>query len=68
MEFLTIKEQKILKKLKEINNEKIDFNIYRKTGVAYLLGIKNSTNLYYYIKTLKEKGYINYENNCITYN
>lgn len=68
MEFLTIKEQKILKKLKEIDNEKIDFNLYRKTGVAYLVGINNSTNLYYYIKTLKEKGYINYENNCITYN
>ena len=68
MEFLTIKEQKILKKLKEINNKEIDFNLYRKTGVADLVGLKSSTNLYYYIKTLKEKGYINYVDNRITYN
>lgn len=68
MEFLTIKEQKILKKLKEINNKEIDFNLYRKTGIADLVGLNNSTNLYYYIKTLTEKGYISYENNRITYN
>lgn len=66
MEFLTIKEQKILNRLKEINNKEIDFNLYRKTGVADLLGIK-SNNLYYYIKTLKQKGYIDYVDNRITY-
>lgn len=67
MEFLTVKEQKILKTLKEINNKVIDFNVYRKTGIADMLGIK-SNNLYYYIKKLEQKGYIKYENNCITYN
>ena len=67
MDFLTIKEQKILTKLLEINSEQIDFKLYRKSGVADRVGV-SSSNLSKYLKILQEKGYINYENNCITYN
>lgn len=67
MEFLTIKEQKVLSKLREINPNQIDFKLYRKGGVAEKVGV-SSNNLSKYLKSLQEKGYINYENNCITYN
>lgn len=67
MDFLTIKEQKVLTKLREINSEQIDFKLYRKSGVAEKVGV-SSSNLSKYLKILQEKGYINYENNCITYN
>lgn len=67
MEFLTIKEQKVLIKLKEYNNMSIDFNIVSKGIVADYIGVKRP-NLYKYLKTLSKKGYINYTDNIVTFN
>ena len=67
MEFLTIKEQKVLIKLKEYNSIAIDFNIVSKGIVADYIGIKRP-NLYKYLETLSKKGYINYINNIVTFN
>lgn len=67
MEFLTIKEQKVLIKLKEYNNIAIDFNIVSKGIVADYIGVKRP-NLYKYLETLSKKGYINYTDNIITFN
>lgn len=67
MEFLTIKEQKVLIKLKEYNSIAIDFNIVSKGIVADYIGVKRP-NLYKYLETLSKKGYINYINNIVTFN
>lgn len=67
MEFLTIKEQKVLIKLKEYNSIAIDFNVVSKGIVADYIGVKRP-NLYKYLETLSKKGYINYINNIVTFN
>jgi Mn-dependent DtxR family transcriptional regulator len=66
MEFLTIKEQKVLIKLKEYNQLSINFNVVSKSSVADFIGVKRP-NLYKYIAILTEKGYIKYIDNIITY-
>jgi hypothetical protein len=67
MEFLTVKEQKVLLKLKEYNTTCIDFNLTSKGNVADYIGVKR-LNLYKYLEILTKKGYINYTNNTITFN
>ena len=67
MEYLTIREQEILAKMKEFNNTKIDFNIIPKLALAKYLDVERP-NLYRFLTNLAKKGHINYENNCITYN
>lgn len=66
MEYLTIKEQQILDKLKELYPIKVDFNLVSKSEVARQISI-DTGNFYRAFKSLAKKGHIKYEDNCITY-
>jgi DNA-binding MarR family transcriptional regulator len=67
MEYLTIREQEILAGLKNIDQNKIDFNTITKTDIARQLNMQ-VTNFYRTLKNLAKKGHINYKDNSITYN
>lgn len=67
MEYLTIKEQEVLAKLKELYPYRVDFNLVTKAYVSRQLNI-NTGNFFRIFKSLAKKGHIKYEDNCITYN
>ena len=67
MDYLTIKEQEVLCKLKELYPISIDFNLLTKVEVAKQLNM-DIGNFFRTFKSLAKKGHIKYENNTITYN
>lgn len=67
MEYLTIKEQEVLAKLKGLYPHGVNFNLVTKAYVSRQLNI-NTGNFFRTFKNLAKKGHIKYEDNCITYN
>lgn len=67
MEYLTIREQEILTGLKNIDSNRIDFNLITKADIARQLNMQ-VTNFYRTLKNLAKKGHINYDGKSITYN